>query len=454
MEDITKPISFKYEQFEVYSAEDVYTYDPVFFNGIKLTSFKKSIIDKFNLIENTDYIKLIQKKSIWNLVTTAAPKAKLFLTKQWVDTHVPKFKDDISNDDYECPPAPGILELNDNEKFKDTDGNVLDIEVRGTRNKKDTYFKLKDVSKEFDINRLYDSLIEKTGNYEENIHYKYFSIYNKTKSLGKITNRKELFLTYKGMLKVLFASRSGNAENFTDWVEDIVHTVHIGTKDTKNKLASSLLGVDVKTIKKVLSTKSGKIPCIYLFFVGFAKDIIKDNTINHDGNEIICKFGITDDLKRRSEEHAKTYKLLYDSKIELLTFSIIDPVNEHEAEVAIKSCFRDNLIKLDTQTELIKIKKDRIKDIKKQYVLIQNSYIGAQKGLESTIEELRAIIKEKEYQFMLIEKDNNYIKFTCEAEKKEIKAYYEIIIEKYENKLKDKDIELLNYKIKYLESIK
>jgi len=414
-----KPTSFKYEQFEVYSAKEVYNYDPVFFKGIKLTSFKKSIIDKFNLIENTNYIKLIQKKSIWNLVTTAAPQAELFLTKQWVDTHVPKFKDNISNDDYECPPAPDILELNDNEKFKDINDNILNIEVRGTRNKKDTYFKVKDISKEFDMPNLYKNIIDKEKAYNENIHYKYFSTLTNFPNREKTTNRKELFLTYKGMLKVLFSSRSGNAENFTDWVEDIVHTHHIGTKDAKNKLASSLLGVDIETIKKVLSSKSGKIPCIYLFFVGFAKDIIKDNEISYTDDDIICKFGRTDDLHRRSGEHFNTYNELYKSKIELLTFSIIDPANEKESEKAVKTCLSDYRIKIDNQKELIMIKKNKLKDIKYQYELIQNKFIGAQAGLEKHIEELKKIIKEKEHDIELKNKDIENVKLNCKLDLKE-----------------------------------
>lgn len=33
MSDISKPTSFKYDEFDVYLAKDVYDYDPVFFKG-------------------------------------------------------------------------------------------------------------------------------------------------------------------------------------------------------------------------------------------------------------------------------------------------------------------------------------------------------------------------------------------------------------------------------------
>ena len=163
MENITKPTFFKYEDFNFYPAEEVLNYDPVFFKNHKITSKNiRDSIEIFNLIENNHFILLAKKKESWFKYERKYPKAKLFLTKEWVENNVPKFKDISNDDDYECPPAPDILELNDSEKFKDTDGNVLDIEVRGTRNKKDTYFKVKNVSKEFNILKLQDNLTPDT----------------------------------------------------------------------------------------------------------------------------------------------------------------------------------------------------------------------------------------------------------------------------------------------------
>ena len=68
------------------------------------------------------------------------------------------------------------------------------------------------------------------------------------------------------------------------------------------------------------------------------------------------------------------------------------------------------------------IKKNKLKDIKYQYELIQNKFIGAQAGLEKHIEELKRIIKEKENDLLLKDKDIEIIKY------------------QYENKFKDKDI--------------
>ena len=52
-------------------------------------------------------------------------------------------------------------------------------------------------------------------------------------SVRKKNVNKELYLTYLGMLKVLFSSRSGNAEMFQEWAFKVLFTVQIGSKEDK-----------------------------------------------------------------------------------------------------------------------------------------------------------------------------------------------------------------------------
>ena len=65
------------------------------------------------------------------------------------------------------------------------------------------------------------------------------------------------------------------------------------------------------------------------------------------------------------------------------------------------------------------IKKNKLKDIKYQYELIQNKFIGAQAGLEKHIEELKRIIKEKEHDIELKNKDIENVKLNCKLDLKE-----------------------------------
>jgi len=154
-------------------------------------------------------------------------------------------------------------------------------------------------------------------------------------------------------------------------------------------------------------------------------------TKKYNENDYIFKFGYTNDLSRRTNEHYKTYKNEFNKEIELVLFSIIDPQYISEAETSISCYFNENKlngykIKGVEQNELIIFNKDNINQIKEHYKLIQNSYIGHYKELYDKINKLETEL--------MIEKHNN-----------------ELITEKHKNELKDKDIQLLEYKIKFLE---
>ncbi len=68
------------------------------------------------------------------------------------------------------------------------------------------------------------------------------------------------------MLKVLFSSRSGKAENFQDWATDILFRVQLGTTEQKDKLISSIKGVSYNTIQELFSINARQLPCIYLTY--------------------------------------------------------------------------------------------------------------------------------------------------------------------------------------------
>ena len=114
------------------------------------------------------------------------------------------------------------MELEDEEKFHDTDGNILEIETRGERDVDKIFFRVRDVMKRFDMPKLTDTLtrtrIDFDG-YEPGLHYKHFTRpvpdgVGKSKDTTK-KPVKALFLTYTGLLRVLFVSRNKNAEKFS-----------------------------------------------------------------------------------------------------------------------------------------------------------------------------------------------------------------------------------------------
>lgn len=66
--------------------------------------------------------------------------------------------DENHNDGYEYNEVPKLLVLDDDEKFKDTDGNIAEIETRGDRNHRNVYFLASDVMKVFEFKNITDIL--------------------------------------------------------------------------------------------------------------------------------------------------------------------------------------------------------------------------------------------------------------------------------------------------------
>jgi hypothetical protein len=160
----------------------------------------KELIKKYN-IDNTNYI-FGRKNKDNQWIQTEGKSLKfdkvLFLLN-FVNTINEMKEEDASM-------APPIIKLKDEEKFYDDEGNFINIEVRGIKEVDKIYFKVKDVAKGFNLNKLQDTLIENGSRYNEK-HYKYFNckIFNKNK---KEKIKKTLFLTYIGLLRVLFTCKN------------------------------------------------------------------------------------------------------------------------------------------------------------------------------------------------------------------------------------------------------
>ena len=462
---------------QYFSTEDLNNFDTPYFNGTHRNL--RGIIKKKNIPESViTYAYIKDNKLIKS--NESYVRAKLYLESSWVYKNIPKmineYNKTLSNQTIQTKPvssqnvqpivskskvttnktktvvktsnkpisepipeikteteivkelndyveeAPNILQLTNEEMFKDTDGKCINIEVRGEREHNKCYFKVKDVSLGFDMPNLYITLINKDNGYSVGNHYKYFTnkiLINSEKNVSK----KELYLTYNGMLKVLFTSRTGNAELFQNWATETLFIHQMGSTEQKQTLATSLLGVNIQTIKQVFNSASNKTPTVYLFYIGKAKKLINDN---YNDDDILCKFGCTDDIARRTTEHNRTYKKLYnlDSDIELLMYSIIDPQYIFDAENNIRGYFRNNKINNDDKTELIVINKNNMDQIKQHYKMMQNSYIGRYEEMNKKIVELEKEILIKDHQ---------------------------IAIKEQELKLKDKDIELANVKLNQVE---
>ena len=74
----------------------------------------------------------------------------------------------------------------------------------------------------FGMPSLEKSVIDKRWQFKLNLHYKYFVI-TKAENLETHKNKKELYLTYFGLIRVLMVSRNKQVEQFQSWaINEIV----------------------------------------------------------------------------------------------------------------------------------------------------------------------------------------------------------------------------------------
>ena len=433
-----------------YSADELSKYDPAYFYGCARTVrniIKKKIIKQDNYVyatwnkKNNWVISIDQKKP--------ATKASLLLSSKWVNENIPKMMHSSTESKellYDYPEAPDIIILNNEEKFKDDENKIVDIETRGERTPNGIYFLASDVSKAFEMPNLLIIIKDNNGSYVKDEDYKTFVCNNLRNSL-KNANKKQTYITYDGMIHILFASHSKKAKTFRKWATETLFTIQMGTKEQKEELVSNVIGIPAKSLREVLK-KGSTTPCIYRFSLGLAKDLRKSMNLSNDisDNYIIIKYGYTDDLVRRTTEHIKTYEKIKNAKIELMEYVYIDPKFLSQAEVKIKDFFNDIEIPInyDSFTELVAINPKHEKMIKQQFKYLHVEFSGSIKELVEKIENLK-----NEHKIALMKKDAeiNEERYLMDKKIESLKKEVEINAERHISELLKKDSEIYKKEI-------
>jgi hypothetical protein len=300
--------------------------------------------------------------------------------------------------------APPVLDLDEKEMFRDVDGNAVFIETRGTKDRKGIRFKVKDVMTAFKMPNL-DCTLRNEHNQYTTDHYNVYFIQGKQFQELSPQIKKEQYLTYKGILRVLFASNSKTAEKFQDWAEDTLFTVQMGTKDAKVKLGTDLLNITPKTYKAVFDTYATTFPCIYLLRLATVKEVRTTFGIAPDiaDDLVVYKYGFTEDLSRRIKEHSSGYGKMPGVSIRLGTFHVIDPKYTSHAEGDVREFVEtfQKRLQVDGHNELVALTDKEMNFVKKQYASIGSRYAGATAELTAQIAELKTRIKELENELMI-----------------------------------------------------
>ena len=431
-----KPVAVKIDESTetmYYNSKELQEYDQDFYYGCKTKP--RNIIDR-KKIPSSDYVYANLKSKEWNLSSAECKKAQLLISKTWVDKHLFKINIDsinveerksskpkmvIEDDDEDeqlgdncVENAPPLLHLIDEDKFRDCEGKIIEIETRGEKCRNKIYFNVKDVMNGFNIEHLNSTLTDNRNSYNINVHYvNFIREFRHVNNMSKLTNKKyktALYLTYKGILRVLFVSRSGNAEKFQDWAEERLFTVQMGSKEAKIKLGTDILNISAKTYNAVFDSYASNFPSIYLLSLGKVSALRETFKIdpNVADNLVVYKYGFTKNLSQRFKEHTSTYGKLPNVVINLSTFHYIDIKYISEAEGKVRSLcntFNKNLI-VDGYNELIALDEKEQVQIKQWYKHTGNEFAGATAELTRSLELKDNIIKEKDYQIEILKKDN------------------------------------------------
>ena len=108
-------------------------------------------IIEYNRIPPDSYIYMSNLKSGWKMSQESNNKAKALIKKEWLELYFTKqqqkqekeTKLKETKETNEIKELPPLLELTDGEKFKDENGEIMEIETRGERKEDSVILKLK-----------------------------------------------------------------------------------------------------------------------------------------------------------------------------------------------------------------------------------------------------------------------------------------------------------------------
>lgn len=354
--------------------------------------FKYSQLDRevmrYLKLNVNDYIYAHLRKNEWVISTSKYTKAKILLSKKYVDNYrIPIDICNISdittisdvNSSYSSTEACKPLQSTEACKPSQStemyalipytekiviNGKEHSIRIRGKLTVEDILFNLKDISNEFKLPDLKNVV---TRSYDKNIDYKVIDI----------NNTKYYYFTYYGLLKCMFTLKgSSTVKELQKWISNVLFSYQ-----SEYEMASY------------------KFSCIYLLFLG---------TYNYFENECpksidnIYKFGRTENFSRRYTEHNRCYSCT--SKI--ITVQYIDPDYLVNAENDLKQALMDLDVFVDipNHNELIQVSNKQINIIDSIFTSIGYKYASSNNQLKNQILNLQHEIElmKKDYEILTL----------------------------------------------------
>lgn len=350
-----------------YNLDDIRSLYPNIF-GINLSTRKLVL---FLNISPDNYIYAYPKQGEWIISNDKYCKAKILLKKEWLTANTD------ANVNVNATTLANTTTLANVPKMI-INGKELTMEIRttGPISMDTILFRVKDVSIEFDIPKLRDTIVDKRTSYEEDIDYK------KIITTG---HTPYLYLTYTGFLKCIFISRGSKiVSDVQRWITSIIYKCQFGSKEDKITLVKNIVPEYSDIVCNIFS--KFEFSCVYLLGIG-----------NYKEYSNVYKFGRTNDFNRRYKEHAKTYNTI--PTVCILQHVDIDYLSK--AETDIKQYMQDinALLPVENHDELVSLTDKQVKSTMNMYKHISGTY-------SSKIDILQEQITLLQHQIELLKRDN------------------------------------------------
>ncbi|KAJ3166002.1 hypothetical protein HDU87_002485 [Geranomyces variabilis] len=328
------------------------------------------------------------------------------------------------HDDEDLEDAPPLVVLSDDKKFRDAEGRILDVEMRGARSADGLFFYARDVAVKM-LQQLPKRLTNKLGGGKGDDH-QYF----------KRNGHRALFLNYGGFIRSMFSSRSPFAVEFCKQSLNILFTFYHGNTEEQTQLAKKLLGIEkARTFfNHLYPAKTAAVYMINLGTVGKLRETMGITNPNLADDVLVVKVGFTDDIRDRLKTHKNDFGAIEGAEPVFHKAIIIDKTQLSDCENDVKRALGRHLNwhltfsgveKLcdgqrrrpdKTRTEIFGIPPAELRDIEKQFENLQKVH-GADYSLMATqydslklamdqMKELHAAqIREKEVEINALRKE-------------------------------------------------
>jgi len=393
------------------------------------------------------------------------------------------------------PTQYDLIELTDDEAFKDTNDNPVSIEVRGVRTETGILFRAKHIREYLGMKNLTRSLHDDRYGYKKDVHWVKLYQYSNgicttaltgespsnnvidtvidsqnVSSTDKLPEDKaidsysasltdhwsanptiekvaqkpiwsRMYLTLPGLLKVIFSSRAAN-ENMMQLHKWIIHLVFVhkfGSPTERMDLVESLT-----PYRKCLNKLSG----IYLIRIGKVKDLRESMSISKDlypsskfDSTYVFKFGRSDDIMTRFKQHCeRTGYGKYSSTISMEWFVVIPPELCSNAENDLSKYFDLHQFKFrfndgsKDHTELIIVKPGtEKKHTKDKYFELVKSFPSGSNAIIQQMTELKQG-HDQTIDRMNLYHENELLKVRSESDKKDLAHQVELLTERSDTK--------------------